>query len=873
MNTKALRVIFLTFGFATGIIGLLYQIFNLQLHIINTNLSLILISGICLLLFGFSFLNIFKHNPGVLVYIFKSLIGVWFIIVTALNHFPADYSYFLIFIILILSMMRSNAKEFAFFYLSSFLLLSFLAVVIRNPLIEVGTFILLFISCGVLTYFIFRSKEKVQQKLQNDLRTMKQIVESSLGFFFFLDKDFRILSFNNFAKEIYRRELKNPLYEGESIFNYFPPAAHESLKNTLNKCLRGEIISNEKQITFPEGLKIWSENTFIPVYDDSKNFLGISFQTRRINERKEAEEVLKESEEKFRQLAENIEDAIWISDGMNYIYVNDALEKIWGRKKETFINNFSIQYDWIHPDDKPRLVEIMQSEKFRKDPKLNEQYRIILPDGNTRWAWVRSFPIYKDKNEIHRTVGIVSDITENKNAQQALIDSEARFRQLAESAFEGLLFHDDGIIMDANTQLAEMIGYEVRDLIGKSILDLAHPSYHELMRKSLRIPYEIEIIHRTGKLIPIEIMVKPFILQGRFARVAAIRDISERKNAEAALKESEERFKEMADTLPLLVYETDENGNITYFNKAAFEYTGYTLEDFANGLTLPMMFPPGEMERAIENAKQTMTGTYIGATEYTLKRKDGTLYPAIINTVPFLREGKVAGRRGVVTDISGIKQVENLLKASLKEKEILLREIHHRVKNNLQVISSMLRLQSASISDESIHEIFNDAQNRVLTMSLVHEKLYKANDFSSVDICEYINDLVDSIASSHYFDKEKVQININVQPTSINLDTLIPIGLIINELLTNSLKHAFHDRKKGRIEILFKKDINARLMLCVSDDGIGIPDNLEIEEITTLGLRLVQTLVTQINGELSISNQSGSRFCIAFEEVQKKHPI
>jgi len=872
MIIKTLRVIFLLFAIATGVIGLLYHFFDFKHYIIDTNHSLHLVSGICLLLFGLSFLKFFKLYPCILVYTFKTTIGGWFIIVTALNHFPADYSYFLIFIILMLGMMYANSRGFALFYLGSFFVLTFFASIITNPLIEVNTFIPLYFVCGVLIYFIQRSKEAAQRNLEKSQGNARSVIESSLGFFFFLDKDLKIVSFNNFAKEIFKKDMHLDLKEGASIFNYFPPETHESFRITLNKCLTGETIRNEKQVTFPGGMAVWVENTIFPVYDDAKKFLGISFQTQRINERKEAEIALKESEEKFRQLADNIEDGCWLGTPDNFLYINNAFEKIWGIKKEDVMKDPSLLKKSIYPEDLEGLEE-KNPKKIRDTEATNQQYRIVWPDGSIRWIGARRFPVLNEQGSVYRTVGIVSDITENKKAQQSLIDSEARFRQLAESAFEGLLFHDDGIITDANKQLGEMIGYEVKDLIGKSILDLAHPSYHELMRKSLRVPYEIEIFHHNGKLIPIEIMVKPFVLQGKIGRVAAIRDISERKNAEAALKESQVRFKEMADTLPLLVYETDKNGNITYFNKAAFEYTGYTLEDFDKGLTLAMMFPPGEMERAMENAKRTMSGTYVGAIEYTLKRKDGTLFPAIINTVPYLREGKVAGRRGVVTDISEIKKTEAMLKASLMEKDILLHEIHHRVKNNLQVVSSLMNLQSVNISDKKIQEIFRDAQSRVLTMSLVHDKLYKSENFSSINISEYVHDLINSIESSHNIDKGKIQIKINVQPLSINLDTLIPIGLIINELVTNSLKHAFPDGKKGSIEILFKKEDDARLLLCVIDDGIGIHDDIDIANITSLGLRLVQTLTTQINGELSIHNKNGSRFCIAFTEVQRKHPI
>lgn len=883
MNSKSIRTIFLIVSIATGIVGWVYHIFSSELNIISTNISLFFISGVCLSLFVFSYLKLFRNDNAFLVYIFKITLSGWFIIITALNHFPADYSYFLIFVTLMLSMLNANAKEFAIFYLASFIVLLFSSIVIRNPLIEVGTFNILFFACGLLMFFILRSKENTQHKLENNLQSMKQVVENSLGFFFFLDQNFRIISFNNFAKEIFIREMKKPLEEGESIFNYFPPDTHESLRNTLTKCLKGEIINNEKQVTFPGGPQVWVENIFIPVYDDAKKFLGISFQTRRINERKEAEEVLKESEEKFHQLADNIEDAIWISDGNNFIYVNDSLEKIWGRKKEVFIDNPSVQYEWVHPEDLPHLLELMNSEEYLKNRKLNEQYRIIRPDGNIRWVWLRSFPIQKKSGDVNRTVGILSDITERKETESK-INQQYEFMQSLINTIPNPIFYKDekGKYLGCNTNFELSIGGNKENLIGKSVYELSPRELAEVYdakdqelfkNPGLQI-YESKVKYLDGSVHDVIFHKATFIKNDGSigGLVGVILDITDRKRFEEALRLSEERFKEMADTLPLLVYETDDTGNITYFNKSGFEYTGYSMEDFNKGLTLPMMFPPREMERAIENAKQTMTGSYVGSIEYTLKRKDGSLYPAIINTVPIMREGKVVGRRGVVTDISEIKMVEDRVKASLKEKEILLREIHHRVKNNLQVISSMLRLQSSNLDDERIKEVFNDAQSRVLAMSLVHEKLYKADNFSSIYISDYVSDLVSSIVTSHKVDQDKILINLYIDSLSINLDTMIPVGLIINELVTNSLKHAFPNGNKGTIEIHFKRK-EAKFYLSIKDNGIGILKDIDIDNIKSLGLRLVQTLVTQINGDLLISNDNGSLFCITFEEIQKRQQI
>jgi PAS domain S-box-containing protein len=578
------------------------------------------------------------------------------------------------------------------------------------------------------------------------------IFHSSTGFIFFLDKDFNIISYNKLAKEVYSRLMHMELKEGRPIFQYMPPDAYESLKNTLNECRAGKIIHNEKKANFPNGPSVWVENTFVPVYDSKGKFLGISFQTINIDERKKTEEALIESEQKFSQMAGNIADGLWIGTRYEFLYINDAFENIWGIKKEELIKDPSLLERSIHPDDLDRLKK-KHPERRSESEGTDEQYRIIRPDGEIRWIRARRFPVLDERKNVHRTAGIITDITE-------------------------------------------------------------------------------------------------------------------RKKIEDALHLSEKRFKEMADTLPLLVYETDEKGNITYFNKAGLSYTGYTLDDFSKGLTLPMMFPPGEMERAVENANRTMSGVYVGSIEYLLKRKDGSLYPAIINTVPIVWEEKVIGRRGVVMDISELKKAEEKIKSSLKEKEVLLSEIHHRVKNNLQIISSILRLQSSTINDKRISDIFLDAQHRIITMGLVHEKLYKSDNFAKIDVMEYVSDLVRTITSSYSVTPEKLKVEYDIEPIFIHLDTMIPIGLILNELLTNSMKYAFPDGRKGVIHISLKKTEDL-FKLSISDNGIGFPENFIIENSQSLGLRLVSTLCEQINGKLIYTNHSGSTFDIEFSELVK----
>lgn len=718
-------------------------------------MAIIIIASFSVLLFVSSFIKVIENRPKVVSFIFKIAVVGWFITMTALNRFPSDYSYCMIVVMMIFGMIYTSSKGFLHFFLLTLAVLLVLIFFISNPIVHMVTYLMLYCASGALTYIILRSKDRAQAELQKAQINTQAIFHSSVGFFFFLDSNYNLISFNKFAQDIFHTEMKIELKTGTSIFNYFPPETHQHFRETLGKCMKGEVIRNEKYVEFPNGPAVWVENTFVPVYDDQHGFLGISFQTVRINERKIAELALKESEERFSQITENINDGFWIGTKDEFLYINKAFEEIWGIHKEELYNNPALLSESIYPADLEMLKNKHPEARSESD-MTDEQYRIIRPDGEIRWVWARRFPVFDAAGELYRTAGIVTDI-------------------------------------------------------------------------------------------------------------------SERKKFDYELQQSEKRFKEMADTLPLLVYETNEKGDITYYNKAGFSYTGYTTEDFEKGLTLPMMFPPGEMERAIENAKRVMAGENIGAIEYKLKRKDGTLYPALINTVPIIRGNKVVGRRGVVTDITELKKAEDKIKASLTEKEILLNEIHHRVKNNLQIISSMLRLQSANITDSREKSIFSDAQNRILSMSLVHEKLYKAKNFSSINFSEYLKELVNSISNSYSLSNEKVKVAVKAENIFINIDTMIPLGLIINELLTNCYKHAFPENKKGFIEIVFKRLDDKQLLLDIKDNGVGISKDLDIENIQSLGLKLVKILADQISGDLHIENSNGSSFRITFTEIGKNN--
>ncbi len=222
-------------------------------------------------------------------------------------------------------------------------------------------------------------------------------------------------------------------------------------------------------------------------------------------------------------------------------------------------------------------------------------------------------------------------------------------------------------------------------------------------------------------------------------------------------------------------------------------------------------------------------------------------------------------------EIEERKLAEEQIEASLKEKEVLLREIHHRVKNNMQVIISLLRLQADKIENKKYADMFKDSQNRIKSMSLIHEKLYQTQDFANIDFGEHVESLVNGLFVSHGIDTNKVKLNIDIKDVSLDLENAIPCGLIINELVSNSLKYAFPQGREGNISIALRPFNEDELELKVSDDGVGISEDLDIEQTDTMGLTLVKVLAGhQLDGKIELTRSKGTQFKIKFKRAAYK---
>ena len=212
-------------------------------------------------------------------------------------------------------------------------------------------------------------------------------------------------------------------------------------------------------------------------------------------------------------------------------------------------------------------------------------------------------------------------------------------------------------------------------------------------------------------------------------------------------------------------------------------------------------------------------------------------------------------------------EAEGRIRTSLREKEVLLKEIHHRVKNNLQIISSLLNLQTGQIEDERAEALFRESQDRIRSMALIHERLYQSEDLARVDFAEYIRSLVGYLVRSYSAEAGSVRVETEVDDVSLGIDSAIPCGLIVNELVSNALKYAFPEGREGRIYVQLREARDGGYRLVVSDDGVGFPEGLDFRMTESLGLQLVTTLLDQLEGRIELDSCKGTRFTMTFEKL------
>jgi PAS domain S-box-containing protein len=493
------------------------------------------------------------------------------------------------------------------------------------------------------------------------------------------------------------------------------------------------------------------------------------------------------------------------------------------------------------------ILEDFDSERSAS-AQMNRAVLNILDDLEVETAKTRHLNSELEERVLERTA--------------ELSKSEQRFRLLVDGVKDYAIFMLDlkGNVLTWNNGAERLKGYQADEIIGQSFSKFYPPEdiangkpQWELNRALTEGTFEENgvRVRKDGVRFTASVLITAvFDDKGEHVGYAKItRDITESKRAE-------ERFRAAVELSPAAMIIVNHHGKVIVANALTEKLFGYRSEEIL-GQSADMLVPARQRSNSPEEAShcfEVHPPLWTGADrELFGLRKDGGEFPVEIglNTIE-TNEGTFVFAS--ISDISGrlSAQAEKL---EAVRREVLLKEIHHRVKNNLAVISSLFYLQATYTTDEATRKLFQESQDRVRSMALVHEKLYRSETVGSVEFGDYAADLTQQLMQA-YSVSEKVRVTMNLEPISFNIDLAVPCGLILNELISNALKHAFRVRRHGEIRIELHKLGANTCSLSVTDDGDGIPLNLDIEQSRSLGLRLIKSLVKQIDGRFEMTRRN-----------------
>lgn len=567
----------------------------------------------------------------------------------------------------------------------------------------------------------------------------------------------------------------------------------------------------------------------------------------------------------FRLLVDSIEDYAIIMldiDGRIRSWNAGATHIKGYQKEEVLGQHFSMFYDAtaIHEHAPEKQLARAALHGHHEDEGWRKR-----KDGSEFWANVLITALFNPEGKLEGFSKVVKDMSERKRIEE-------RFRRVVESAPNAMvMINPQGQIEMVNTQAERLFNYSREEMLGKKVEILVpdrfrhgHPEKRSMFlnapqSRPMGAGRDLYGRRKDGSEFPVEIGLNPIETEDGMMVLSSIVDISERKRLE-------ERFRRVVESAPNAMVMVNSQGRIEMVNTQAERLFDYPRAEIL-GQLIEILVPErfrhdhphkrhlffGDLQSRPMGAGRDLFG----------RRKNGSEFPIEIGLNPIETEDGMMVLSSIV-DISDRKQKEQRIQEALKEKDLLLGEIHHRVKNNLQVVHSLLSLQSSLIEDDAVKNMLMDSQNRIQSMALIHQTLYQSNNFARVDFGDFLEALIPTLVNSYLVTGKQITLNINAEHVYLPINSAIPCGLLINELITNALKHAFTGLHEGEISVNITVADEARVHLIVSDDGRGISDELNLDTIDTLGLRLVNLLAQQLNGILQIQRKKPTQFSLNF---------
>jgi PAS domain S-box-containing protein len=843
-----------------------------------------------------------------------------------------------------------------------------------------------------------------RKRTEEELLRLSNAVSMSTDSIVISDLNGTIVDVNEATVKMYGAENKNELI-GKSSFDLIVPEERERALAFAKEALQKGYVKNlEYHVLIRDGRQIPIEMSAAIMKDAAEKPIGFVGVSRDITERKRGAEILREERDRVQNYLDIAGVIILALDAEGRVTLinQKGCEVLGYHEREILGKNWLEKFlpEWTKERVQYAFQRIMDGEV---EPLRYMEHYVQTKDGKNRLIAWNNTVFTDDEGRIVGTLSSGEDITKRRKAEVALKESEERYRFLFERGTAlNLIIGVDGTLLDSNISALKEFGYTRKEVQGRNALEFVAPADRELIAGLLEKSYggedtpEIDagITAKDGSVRTILFSRGNAVLyeQGQPTSIVVTGiDITERKLAEEALRESEERLKATLDALPDILFEVDRHGCIYDFRSPNLDLLYIPPQQFLGkkvaevvpeeaariimdalaqatesgshrGAVYSLPLPEGtrwfELSIAAKGNPQTPEGRLIVTTRDITERKEaelerdrhrreieaifdnmevllwsvredkeGRLYYERVNR-PFASvekrkpedfeggylddlhgeeyyaaikdlyrklqrceihrnervvddngdrrfydvslipipdsDGKVRKFIGSAFDFTERKLAQEQTKRALQEKEVLLKEIHHRVKNNLQIISSLLSLESETIQDEKMFEIISNSQNRIKSMALIHEKLYQSENLSLVDFPAYVRSLLDTLFFSYTTGSRFVNPELDLCELYLDINTAIPLALVINELVSNALEHAFPEEREGRITVSLKQKKRIKYVLCIADDGVGFPDNLDYRCTKSIGLQLVNMLTKQIGAELTLKGNGGTEFKITF---------
>jgi len=581
------------------------------------------------------------------------------------------------------------------------------------------------------------------------------------------------------------------------------------------------------------------------------------------------------------------------------VYINNSLKSIIDNSlTENGFKHFLL-FDHVHENDHLKFKKL-QENLLRKSHKQKIQLRLFSKDDKS-FIWIELQAYVKVLSGQRLNYYSLRNVDLEVQSENLLRQSELKHRLLFTRANDAIFIIKELSIIDCNEKTLYMFespGYS--GISGKKLYqfmpeiqlngDDSVLNFHYFIQKALSGEsqfFDWVFTKFGGSQFDAEVSLSGFTLGNDAFVQVIVRDITARKKAQkeevrakiaertnVVLQNEIEERKKIEEALNVarqygdsiinssldIIVAVNKEGLITEFNDAGTKMFGYRQEEIVGKGVWNLLFKREDTDDLIR--KILDKGSFLG--EMTMKTKGNLPFLAYVSASKLINnEGETIGTVGVIKDISELKKSEFKLRESVEQKEVLLREVHHRVKNNLQVINSILKLQSFHIKDEKALLAISDCQARIKSMAFIHESLYQSNDLAQVDFSEYLRTLCNNLLFSYRIESKNITLDLQVSKVSLSLDSGISCGLIVNELISNAFKHAFLDQSSGKIIVSLEANEKGHCII-VQDNGKGFPKDVNYKKTKSLGLQLVIGLVDQIDGKIQCINEKGTKFIVNF---------